>query len=160
MPCNNIYMYVYRKAGDELSVCLKTKIPSCISKNKLKICICIWTPMTWPQAIESTLPCKIASRNCWETAQLSKMFCDDAPLTVQQFGHNMCHQRFLLHGLSLTCWKILPFLESIWFFSYDFQNIEHLITLVNSNAASRKSLIIIISLMVSPSPSWRARPWQ
>ena len=160
MPCNNIYMYVYRKAGDELSVCLKTKIPSCISKNKLKICICIWTPMTWPQAIESTLPCKIASHNCWETAQLSKMFYDDAPLTVQQFGHNMCHQRFLLHGLSLTCWKIRPFLESIWFFSYDFKNIEHLITLVNSNAASRKPLIIFISLMVSPSPSWRARPWQ
>ena len=33
----------------------------------------------------------------------------------------LCHQSFLLHCLSLTCWKLLPFLESI-FFSYDFKN--------------------------------------
>ena len=72
----------------------------------------------------------------------------------------LCHQSFLLHCLSLTCWKLLPFLESIWFFSYDFKNIEHLITLVNSNAASREPLIIFIALMVSPSITWRARPWQ
>ena len=72
----------------------------------------------------------------------------------------LCHQSFLLHCLSLTCWKLLPFLESIWFFSYDFKNIEHLITLVNSNAASREPLIIFIALMVSPSINWRAWPWQ
>ena len=72
----------------------------------------------------------------------------------------LCHQSFLLHCLSLTCWKLLPFLESIWFFSYDFKNIEHLITLVNSNAASREPLIIFIALMVSPSTNWRAWPWQ
>ena len=75
-------------------------------------------------------------------------------------GIILCHQSFLLHCLSLTCWKLLPFLESIWFFSYDFKNIEHLITLVNSNAASREPLIIFIALMVSPSITWRARPWQ
>ena len=39
-------------------------------------------PMTWPQALESTLFFKIAFRNCWETAQLSKMLCDDGPLIV------------------------------------------------------------------------------
>ena len=75
-------------------------------------------------------------------------------------GIILCHQSFLLHCLSLTCWKLLPFLESIWFFSYDFKNIEHLITLVNSNAASREPLIIFIALMVSPSTNWRAWPWQ
>ena len=75
-------------------------------------------------------------------------------------GIILCHQSFLLHCLSLTCWKLLPFLESIWFFSYDFKNIEHLITLVNSNAASREPLIIFIALMVSPSINWRAWPWQ
>ena len=42
----------------------------------------------------------------------------------------LCHQSFLLHCLSLNCWKLLPFLESILFFSYDFKNIEYLITLV------------------------------
>ena len=71
-------------------------------------------------------------------------------------GIILCHQSFLLHCLSLTCWKLLPFLESILFFSYDFKNTEHLITLVNSNAASREPLIIFIALMVSPSTNWRA----
>ena len=73
-------------------------------------------------------------------------------------GIILCHQSFLLHCLSLTCWKLLPFLESILFFSYDFKNTEHLITLVNSNAASREPLIIFIALMVSPSANWRAWP--
>ena len=68
----------------------------------------------------------------------------------------LCHQRFLLHFLSLTCWKLCPFLEIIWFFSYDFKNIKHLITLVNSNVASREPLIIYIALMVSTSANWRA----
>ena len=72
----------------------------------------------------------------------------------------LCHQNFLLYCLSLTCWKLLPFLESILFFSYDFKNTEHLITLVNSNAALREPLIIFIALMVSPSINWRAWPWQ
>ena len=46
------------------------------------------------------------------------------------------------------------------FFSRGFENIGHLITLVNSNAASEESLIIFIALMVSPSTNWTARPWQ
>ena len=58
------------------------------------------------------------------------MLCDNSPLTVQQFG------------------QLLLFLESILFFSHDFKNIEHLIILVNSNAAS-ESLIIFVALMVS-----------
>ena len=61
----------------------------------------------------------------------------------------LCHQSFLLHCLSLTCRKLLPFLKSILFFSYDFKNIKHLVTLVNSNAASREPLIIFVALMVS-----------
>ena len=61
----------------------------------------------------------------------------------------LCPQSFLLHCLFLKSWKLLPFLESILFFSYDFKNIEHLITFVNSNAASREPLIIFVALMVS-----------
>ena len=75
-------------------------------------------------------------------------------------GIILCHQSFLLHCLYLTCQKLLPFLKSIWFFSYDFKNIKHLITLVNSFAVSRETLIIFIALMVSPSTNWRAWPWQ
>ena len=72
----------------------------------------------------------------------------------------LCHQSFLLYCLALTCWKLLPFLESILFFSYDFKNIEHLTTLVNSNAASREPLIIFVTLMASLSTYWRAWPWE
>ena len=35
----------------------------------------------------------------------------------------LCDQSFLLHCRFLTCWKLLPILESIWFFSYHFKNI-------------------------------------
>ena len=89
-----MYMCVYRKVEDDLSVWLRLKILSCIPKIKLKLCICTGTPMTWRRALESTLPVKIASCNCWETAQLSKMLCDDAPLTVQQFEHNIVSSKF------------------------------------------------------------------
>ena len=78
----------------------------------------------------------------------------------KNLGIILCHQSFLLHCLSSTYWKLLPFFESIWFFSYDFKNIEHLITSVNSNAASRERLVIFIALMVSPTTNWRAWPWQ
>ena len=60
-------------------------------------------------------------------------------------GIKLCHQSLLLHCLSLTSWKLFPFLESIWFFSNYFKNIEHFITLVESNAASREPLIIFIA---------------
>ena len=137
-------------------LCLKTKTSSCIPKKKLKLCICVWTSMTWLQALESTLPLKIASRNSGETAQLSKMFCDNALWQSNNLGIILCHQSFLLHCLCLTCWKLLPFLQSIWFYSYDFKNTEQLTTLFNSFAASRETLIIFIVLMVSPSTNWRA----
>ena len=70
-----------------------------------------------------------------------------------------CHQSFLLHFLSLTCWKLLPFLESILFFSYDFKNTEHLITLVNSNAVSREPLFLLLQ-WYHCQLNWRAWPWQ
>ena len=77
-------------------------------------------------------------------------------------GIILCHQSALLHCVSLTCWKLLSFLEIIWCFSfsYDFKSIDHLITLVNWNAESREILITFIALMVSPSANWRAWLWQ
>ena len=45
-------MCVYRKVGDELYVCIKTKTLSFIRRKKL--CICFWTSMTWLRALEST----------------------------------------------------------------------------------------------------------
>ena len=51
-------------------------------------------PMTWPRSLKSLLLFKIPSRNSSDTTQLSKMFCDYAPLTVQQFRHNFVSPKF------------------------------------------------------------------
>ena len=92
------------------------------------------------------LPFKIASRNSWETTV-------KCLVTMPLWQSNnlwiiLCHQSFLLHCLSLTCWKLISFLESI--FSYSFGNIKHFITLVNSNAASREALIIFMDVFILP----------
>ena len=93
MTCTCVFI-----VEDELSACFKTKTPSCIPKKKLKIYTWVWTSTTWVQALESTLPFKIASRNFWETAQLSKMLCDNAP-----FEHDTVSAKFyaVLSFLSL-----------------------------------------------------------
>ena len=84
---------VYCREEDKLSVCIKTT-PSCIQKNKLKLCFCVWTRMTWPRISKSTFPSKISSHNSWKTAQLSKMLCNNVPLTVQRFEHNALSTEF------------------------------------------------------------------
>ena len=93
----------------------KPNFPVVFQKKKLKLCICVWTSMTWLRALESTLPFKTASRNSWEAARLSKILCDNASLS-NNLVITLCHQSFLLHCFSLTYWKLLPFLESILFF--------------------------------------------
>ena len=77
-------------------------------------------------------------------------------------GIILCQQIFLLQFFSLLAGSSFPFWKvfDFWFFFYDFKNTEHLITLVNSNSASREPQIIFIALMVSPSANWRAWPWQ
>ena len=156
-------MCVYRKVKDELPVCLKTKTFSCITKRKLKLCICVWTSMTWLRALESTLLFKIASRNSWETAQLSKMLRDSAPLTVQQFGHDIVSPEFLATLSFLNLPEAgsgsFPFRKVFDFFLMILK-IQSIWLLVNSNAAWRELLIIFIALIVSPSIKWRVWPWQ
>ena len=92
------------------------------------------------------LPFKIASRNSWETTL--KCLVTMPLWQSNNLGIILCHQSFLLHCLSLTCWKLISFLESI--FSYSFGNIKHFITLVNSNAASREALIIFMDVFILP----------
>ena len=155
-----MYTCVYRKVDDEFSVYLKTKPPSCIAKIKLRLCIYVWTSMTCFRALESTLCFKIASRNSWETAQLSKMLCDNAPLTVQQFGHNIVSPKFPAVFSFLNLFEAPSLFGKNLIFSCDFKNIEYLIILASSNAASREPVITFIALMVSPSANWRTWPWQ
>ena len=78
---------VHCRLEDKLSVFIKTT-PSCIQKERLKLCFCVWKRMTWSWISESTFPPKMLSHNSWKTAQLSKMLCNDVPLTVQRFEHN------------------------------------------------------------------------
>ena len=76
--------------------------------------------LTWLRALESTLPFKTASHNSWETAQLSKMLCDNAPLTVRQFDHNIVSPKF---PATLSCLNLLEapslsgeyFIFFLWF---------------------------------------------
>ena len=96
--------------------------------------------------------------NFWIYFSLSKMICNNVPLTVQRPEHNAVS--FLVQCLLSTYWKLLPFLESICFFFYDFITIEYLINLFNSKAASGSPLIIFIALMVLPTANWREWPWQ
>ena len=97
VPCNDekqifaicwalydMYMCVYRKVEDKLP-CLETKIPSCIPKKKLKLCICVWQSMTWLRALESTLPFKTASCNSWETVQLDDLVMLGCPFQPTTF---------------------------------------------------------------------------
>ena len=99
------------------------KIPSYIPKKKLKLCICIWTPMTWPQVSESAFHPKIPSHSSWKTAQLSKMLCNNVPLITQRFEHNVLLPLFpgvvsslnLLRALSLFREYLISVL---WFLSH------------------------------------------
>ena len=153
-------MCVYRKVENELSVWLKTKTPVVFRKRNwnfafafehlwldLKLLNLLFPLKFYPATLESQL----SYLKCFVTMHLWQ----SNNLTII-----LCHQGFLLHCLSLTCWKLLPFLDIIWFFSYDFRNIEHLITLVHSNVASREALTFFIDLMVSPSANWRDWPFQ
>ena len=95
LPFTDLYSMtcVYCREENKLSVSIKTT-PSCIQKKKLKLCFCVWTPMTWPRIFKSTFPSKISSHNCWKTAQLSEMLRNNVPLTVQWFEHNALSPKF------------------------------------------------------------------
>ena len=142
-------------------LCLKTKTPSCIPKKRnWKFAFAFEYLGLDFELLNLLFPLKLHRTTLERQICYLKCFATIPLWQSNNLVIILCHQSFLLHCLSLTCWKLLPFLESIWFFSYDFKNIEHLITLVNSNAASREPLIIFIALMVSPSTKWKAWPWQ
>ena len=77
------------------------------------------------------------------------MLCDNAPLTVQQLGHNIVSPKF---PAALSFLNLLedPYLFGEYFIFFPMiLKTEHLISLVNSNAASREPLIIFVASMVS-----------
>ena len=114
-----------------MSVCHKTKIPSCIPKYKLTFWICNWyLATTWPRALGSTLLLKLHATTIerqlnylplWQSNNLGIIFTNwyCVPTAI------VCHQ-LSLHcidfAISLTCWKLFPFKESIWFFFLWFSN--------------------------------------
>ena len=79
---------------DWLSLCIEVKTPNYIPKKKLKLYICVWTPMTWFQISESTFASKIPFHNSWRTSQLSKLLCSNVPLVTQRFEYGVLLPEF------------------------------------------------------------------
>ena len=134
---------VYCRVEDKLSACLKTKTASCIAKKKLKICICVWAPMTWPRSSEYALFSEVPSTIFERHPNYLKCFVTIPLWQPNGSGIRFCRQDFLVQCLPSTYSKLLPFLESIWFFFNDFKIMEYIrfIRLFNSNATSRLPFI-------------------
>ena len=130
------------------------------SKKKPKLCFCVWIRMTWLEFLNLLFPLKYHPTALERQFNYLKCFSKMSLWQSNDLSAMLCHQSFLLQCLLSTYWKLLPFLESIWNFFYDFWAIEYLISLFNSKAASREHLIIFIALIVSSTANWRAWPWQ
>ena len=127
----------------------KLKLPVVFQKRNWNFAFAfehLWLEL---ELLNLLFPLKLHSRNSWETAHLSKMLCDNDPLTVQKFGQNIMPSKFPAALSFLNLLEAPSLFGEHFFFFYDFKNIENLITLVNSNAASRQPLIIFVALMVS-----------
>ena len=117
--------------------------------------------MTWPLELLNLLfPLKFHSATFERQLSYLKCFVTMRLWQLNNLSTILCQQSIQLYYICLTCWKVLLLLENIWFFAYDFKNVEHLITLATSIAASREPLIIFIALTASPSANWRAWPQQ
>ena len=125
-----------------MSLCIKTT-PSCIQEKKLKVYFCVWTRMTWPRISESFFPTKISCHNSWKTAQLSKMLCNNVPLTVQRFEHNALSPEFsgavsslsLLEGSCffreyLKCIQLKRCVKSASHYFYSFNGFKSVIMVI------------------------------
>ena len=132
------------------------------SKKEIKICSCVSFEHVWRdfQFLNLLVPLKYHTTTLERQLNYLKCFATVSLWQSNDLSTILCHQSFLAQCLLSTCWKPLPFLESIWFFFYDFKTIEYLINLFNSKAASKVPFIIFIALMVSPTYNLRARPWQ
>ena len=137
-------MFVYRKVENELSVCLKTKTPVVFRKRNWNFAFAFEPLWLDHKLLNLLFPLKFYPETLESQLNYLKWFVTMHLWQSNNLTEILCHQSFLLHCLSLTCWKLLPFLDIIWFFSYDFKNIEHLITLVHSNVASRKALTFLL----------------
>ena len=79
------------------------------------------------------------------------MLCNNVSLTAQKFEYNVLSPECSGAVSFLNLLKASSLLGEYLIFSSDFKNIEHLITLVSSNAASREPLVVFIAFIVSPS---------
>ena len=119
---NNLYNVtcVYCRVEDKLSLCIKAT-PSCIQKKKLKLHFSVRTRTTWPRFSVFTSASKISSHNSWKTTQLSKMICNNFPLTVLRFERSSLSPEFPGAVPSLNLLEaLLVFREYLGFF-YDFK---------------------------------------
>ena len=61
--------------------------------------------MTWPRISESTFSSKISSQISWKSAQLSKMFRNNVPLSAQRFEDKVLSSEFPSAVSSLSLLK-------------------------------------------------------
>ena len=162
---------MYCREEDKLFVCIRTT-PSCIHTKKLKLCFCVWTHMTWRRVSESTFPLKYHSTTLERQLKYLKSFATMCLWQSNDLSTMLCHQSFLVQCLFSTYWEVLPFVESIWYFTI----IKYLISLFSSKAASRvplirdhdnvsnrhvtqSHLIYVVTLILAPTmldaPSWQ-----
>ena len=109
-------MYVCCIVEDSSLLCLKTKTPSCILKKKLKLCFAfehLWLDF---KLLNILFPLKLHPATLERQLNYLKCFVTMPLWQSNNLVIILCHQSFLLHCLSLTCWKLLTFLESILFF--------------------------------------------
>ena len=103
-----------------MTVWIKTTSTCIKKKNKSKLCLCVWTRITWPWISESTFSSKISVHNSWKASQLSKMVCNNAPLTVQLFEHNTLPPEFPGALSSLNLLETTSLLREYLIFLFDF----------------------------------------
>ena len=129
-------------------------------KKKLKLCICVWTSMTWLWALKSTLPFKIAFCNSWETAQLSKRFWDNAPLTVQQFGHKIVSPKFSARLSFLNLLEVPSRFGEYLIFFWWFWKYRAFDYFSQFKCCIKRTSACFYCFNGTPSTNWRAWPWQ
>ena len=126
-------------------LCLKTKTPSCIPKKRnWKFAFAFEYLGLDFELLNLLFPLKLHRTTLERQICYLKCFATIPLWQSNNLVIILCHQSLMLHCLSLIYWKLL--FGEFFFFFYDFKNIEHLITLVNSNVALIESLSLIVLL--------------
>ena len=144
------------RVEDKFFVCIKTKSPRCIHKTKQNNNNKNWNAAfafkhLWLdlQIRNLLFPLKFHQTTLERHPNDLKYFVTMSLWQPNDLSTMLCRKSFLVQCLLSTCWKLYHFLESVWFFFYDFHTMVYLMSLCNWKA-TRVPVIIFIALMASP----------